>query len=132
MTDWATTTGKMVASKVREERKAVRGTGGNNKYIYHPDVKYEYEVDGKQYTGTRAVQTSTGGANFRRSVETFIKQHPKGADVQVYYNPANPAESFLEKGGGSIMRSETGLIALVVVAVLVVFLIGLTARLLLF
>src|SRR5687767_10064048 len=131
MTDWATTTGKMVTSKVREERKA-RGGTNNNRYVYHADINYEYQVDGKRYTGTRAVQTSLGGANFRRSVETFVKQHPKGADVQVYYNPANPAESFLEKGGGSIMRGEAGLLALVVVAVLVVFLIGFAARMLLF
>src|SRR5687767_12237735 len=131
MTDWATTTGKMLTSKVREERKA-RGGSTNNRYVYHSDLQYEYTVDGKQYTGTRAVQTLPGGANFRRSVEAFVRQHPKGANVQVYYDPANPADSFLEKGGGSIMRAEAGLLALIVVAVIAVVVIGLTARLLLF
>jgi hypothetical protein len=131
MANWATTTGKMLTSKVREERHA-RGGTTNNRYSYHPDIKYEYEVDGKQYTGTRAVQIPLGGSNFRRPVEAFVKQHQKGADVQVFYDPANPAESFLEKGGGSIMRAQVGLTALVVVAVIVVFVIGLTARLLLF
>ena len=131
MPDWATPTGKMFTSKVREERKARRGST-NNRYVYLPDLQYEYTVDGKQYTGTRAAQTSLGAANFRRPVETFVKQHPKGADVQVFYDPANPADAFLEKGGGSIMRAEMGLLALFVVAVIIVFVIGLAVRLLLF
>jgi hypothetical protein len=120
MTNRATTTGKMVTSKVREERHARRGTGGNNRYSYHPDVTYEYVVDGKTYTGTRATEFSMGGTNFRGPTETFIKKYPKGAEVAVYYDPANPADSVLEKGGGSILQSQMKMAAVAAVAAVII------------
>lgn len=74
----------------------VRRTGNSRSEI--PVVVYQYQVDGKDYQG----QTIRAGEQFLSirvmgSAQDTTARYPIGAQVMVYYNPANPAESALER-----------------------------------
>jgi hypothetical protein len=88
---WPSTTGKVLVSSVQSGRRGRSGT----KY---PVVGYQYEVNGKSYTN----QTIKAGEQFFNAraigqAQATVARYPIGANVTVYYNPANPAESALER-----------------------------------
>ena len=89
--NWASTMGTVTISTIQ-----VRHTGTSRSEI--PVVAYQYQVDGKLYVG----QTIKAGEQFF-SVRVMgdaiatMNKYPVGAQVMVYYNPANPAESALER-----------------------------------
>ena len=59
-----------------------------------PDVAFQYTVDGKAFAGnrvTRAMTPTTDSA----SVKACIDRYPRGARVEVFYNPADPATAYL-------------------------------------
>jgi hypothetical protein len=61
-------------------------------------VEYQYEINGTLYASTRiragdAIMTK----NTTQEVYDTVDRYPVGAEVVVYYNPANPAESALER-----------------------------------
>jgi hypothetical protein len=61
-------------------------------------VLYEYEVQGQTYQST---QIKAGDRFIRsgssRDAYQTVDQYPPGTLVTVYYDPANPAESALER-----------------------------------
>ena len=64
--------------------------------MYSTKVRYEYEVDGQQYRGTR-LSPFIIHATFTRLVNAYAKGIQKlgGDQVVVYYNPSRPAQSYL-------------------------------------
>src|SRR5687768_5738099 len=95
---YLTTQGTMTSATITQGTRA----GGGRRYTsYRPMVSYTYEVGGTLYTGTRATQMDVGVGSVA-DVQKFVTGHPPGAPVTVYYNPDNPADSFLEQGMGSI------------------------------
>ena len=63
-----------------------------------PVVGYQYQVNGQTYTGG----TIKAGEQFFNvrvmgDAQKTIARYPVGAQVMVYYNPANPSESALER-----------------------------------
>lgn len=88
---WLTTTGTVLMSSVQSRRS------GNSTSTF-PVVVYQYEVNGKTYQS----QTIKAGEQFMNvrilgQAEATAAHYPIGANVTVYYNPANPAESALER-----------------------------------
>ncbi len=65
-----------------------------------PVVVYQYHVDGKPYVG-KTVKAGEQYFSVRlySDAQKTIARYPVGAEVMVYYNPANPAESALERQG---------------------------------
>lgn len=59
---------------------------------FEPKIKYTYTVDGKGYTGDRLgpAVAAYGEAQAKALVAELPEQ------VQVHYNPQNPAEAFLQ------------------------------------
>ena len=88
---WATGRAEIKSSKVRAERH--RFAEDTTKVTNKAEVRYEFAVDGKTYTGTRI----SIGENPEGGVEAGLKRYAKGASVPVYYNPANPEECVLER-----------------------------------
>jgi len=60
---------------------------------YHPTFLYKYEIDGKSYKGLRYRYVDY--LLDYDSVNRIVTSHPAGSAVEVYYNPANPAEAVL-------------------------------------
>jgi hypothetical protein len=88
---WSSTIGTILMSTVQTRR-----TGRS--HSTYPVVVYQYEVNGKSYQS----QTIKAGEQFFNvrvmgQAQTTAARYPVGASVMVYYNPANPAESALER-----------------------------------
>ena len=64
----------------------------------YPVVVYQYEIGGKTYQS----QIIRAGEQFLSAriigqAQAAVARYPVGATVTVFYNPANPAESALER-----------------------------------
>ena len=89
--DWSNTLGTVTMSTVQ-----VRRSARSRSEI--PVVVYQYQVNGQAYTG----QTIKAGEQYFSvrlygDAQKTIERYPVGAQVMVYYNPANPSESALER-----------------------------------
>jgi hypothetical protein len=88
---WSDTTGTVVSSTIK-----VRRTGRSRSEV--PVVVYQYVVNGHTYHG----ETLRAGDRFfsvrlAGQARESMARYPAGASVKVYYNPADPAESALER-----------------------------------
>lgn len=88
---WPGTMGTVLMSSVQ-----IRRTGRSRSEI--PVVVYQYQVNGQAYQG----QTIKAGEQFFNiriigQAQETVRRYPVGAQVMVYYNPSNPAESALER-----------------------------------
>lgn len=88
---WASTTGKVLMSSVQSSHSG-------NSHSTYPVVVYQYEVNGQ----THQSQTIKAGEQYLKvrvmgQAHATVARYPIGANVTVYYNPANPAESALER-----------------------------------
>jgi len=88
---WSSAMGTVIASTIQIKR-----TSRSRSEI--PVVVYQYQVNGNPYQG----QTIKAGEQFFNvrlmgDAQATIARYPVGVQVMVYYNPANPAESALER-----------------------------------
>ncbi|HVW21819.1 MAG TPA: DUF3592 domain-containing protein [Opitutaceae bacterium] len=88
---WPTATATILSSRVRASR-------GQRRTSYRPDIRYEYEVEGRAYPGSRV---AFGGPWEHDAAAQAVRRYPPGADVPVSYDPAEPARSVLEPGAGA-------------------------------
>jgi hypothetical protein len=98
---WQPAPGQVLESRVVHS-STTEGTSSD------PRVVYAYLVAGRQYQGERIF---VGGAVSGWGADKTVARYPVGSAVQVFYNPANPAEAVLER------RSPVG-IYLVLFAIL--------------
>ncbi len=88
---WPSTTGTVLMSSVQW------GSGSHSGSSY-PVVVYQYTVNGQSYQS----QTIKAGEQYLNvrvmgQAQATVARYPIGANVTVYYNPANPAEPVLER-----------------------------------
>jgi ribosomal protein L35AE/L33A len=88
---WQSTSGMVLMSTVQSRRS------GNSTHVF-PVVAYQYDVNGKTYQG-KTIKAGEQFLNVRLAgqAQATVERYPAGATVTVYYNPANPAESALER-----------------------------------
>lgn len=88
---WSSTMGAVVMSTIQVKR-----TSRSRSEI--PVVVYQYQVNGTPYTG-QIIKAGEQYFSVRLygDAQKTIARYPVGAQVMVYYNPANPAESALER-----------------------------------
>lgn len=89
--NWPSAMGMVLMSSVQSRR-----TGRS--HSTYPVVVYQYEVGGRSYQS----QTIKAGEQFINvrvfgQAQATVARYPIGLNVTVYYNPANPAESALER-----------------------------------
>lgn len=88
---WPTVPGVVTHSEVASHTS-------DGKRMYRPDVRYDYEVDGRRYEGSTVwfggdySSSSSGGAR------KVVARYPPGREVAVSYDPEAPYESVLEPG----------------------------------
>jgi hypothetical protein len=56
-----------------------------------PIIGYEFAVAGKTFRGNRVKD------GFTPKVKPTLTKYPVGAEVEVFYDPANPADAILER-----------------------------------
>lgn len=90
---WPSTMGTITSSRVNYEF----GWGNGSLAHYVPDVVFRYSVNGKEYSGH---QISFPKPRYLGSVDAdrVRDAYPIGSEVQVFYDPLNPATSCLVTG----------------------------------
>ena len=89
---WSTASGRIVTSETRTEHHRSAGEATTVKTM--PLVEFEFSVGGQKWRGNRiSIGEDSGGAN----TEATLQRYPIGAVVSVYYDPANPKKSVLER-----------------------------------
>ena len=91
---WPMVLGQVVASHVQASPGSEGGT------VYEPAVTYAYDVGGRAYTSNRIAFGGFGSSSSVKSAQNHVNRYPAGSVVQVYYNPANPADATLERRAG--------------------------------
>jgi hypothetical protein len=86
---WPSTLGTVTFSTIEMRRGS---KGGSTAY---PVVRYSYQVNGQPYQSTKVMPGPDVGGTGAHKV---VQRYPAGAQVMVYYNPANPSEALLERG----------------------------------
>ena len=88
--NWASTTGKIVTSRVEV-------SGGDHTTV-SPHIVFQYNVYGKEYSNSQIkagdIHIATYGS---RGAYDIVDKYPVGAEVTVYYDPENPEQSALER-----------------------------------
>ena len=89
---WVAVPGRIASSEI--VARAHQFAGETSEIRNFPSIGYSFTVNGVACKGTRiSIGDDTAGAN----TEATMKRYPKGADVTVYYDPANPKNCFLER-----------------------------------
>jgi Protein of unknown function (DUF3592) len=88
---WFDTTGVVISSAIQVKR-----TGRSRSEI--PVVIYQYQVDGRPYVG-KVIKAGDQFFSVRLygDAQKTVERYPVGAQVTVHYNPADPAQSALER-----------------------------------
>jgi hypothetical protein len=91
---WSQTTGRIVKSAIETQRHRFQGEAETVKNV--PAVEYEFSVGTTKVRGSRiAIGDDSGGAN----TEATLARYPVGREVAVFYDPDDPANCVLERGG---------------------------------
>ncbi|AEH89164.1 DUF3592 domain-containing protein [Mesorhizobium opportunistum] len=98
LSHWLPTPGKIVSSRVEAREVRSSGAGSDSSDTTEmrnfPAITFEYKVGGKKFQSSRySVQENLG--NFE--VTETLAQFPRGADVTVFYNPADPSKAVIER-----------------------------------
>ncbi|MCA0031669.1 DUF3592 domain-containing protein [Mesorhizobium sp. B263B2A] len=98
LSHWLPTPGKIISSRVEAREVRSSGAGSDSSDTTEmrnfPAITFEYKVGGKKFQGSRySVQENLG--NFE--VTETLAQFPRGADVTVFYNPADPSKAVIER-----------------------------------
>lgn len=89
---WPQATGHITKSALIAKSRQMPGEPSEMRN--EPAVEYEFQVAGRTCTGTRiAIGEETGGAN----AEATLKRYAVGTIVKVYYDPADPENTVLER-----------------------------------
>ncbi len=88
---WLNTTGTILMSSVQTSHSG-------RSHSTYPVVVYSYAVNGQSYQSQR-IKAGDQFLTVRVAgqAQATVARYPIGASVTVYYNPANPAESALER-----------------------------------
>ena len=66
---------------------------------WRPDVRYAYRHGARDYTGHRVAFHPLTSSDRAATAAWLQRSYPAGAQVTAYVNPADPAQSVLERGG---------------------------------
>ena len=67
--------------------------GSSDDGSYHAAITYEYTVDGRTYESSNIFPGP--GDSTGTDPQGLVDDHPEGASVTAYYDPANPSTAFL-------------------------------------
>jgi hypothetical protein len=105
---WPAVAGRITYSGVSREL-TTDGEGGGHE-LFAPQVRYTYPVDGEIRTG-ETIHVNREPFASRGRAERLARRYPEGAEVRVFYDPADPSRAVLEPGTG---RAPFGYLAMAV------------------
>jgi hypothetical protein len=104
---WPTTPGAVTGGRVVRHKRSLTQLGGGaglrviNLDRFEPEITYTYQVEGVEYSSSKfrsgMLARRTGWADINpKQAEKIVDEHPAGQAVTVTYNPADPAQAYLE------------------------------------
>lgn len=94
---WPQVTGRVLHARVVKSSFSNRSRGRLvDSTVYDPLVEYEYAVSGVRYQGRRIAVGIGYSRTDRKAVERQVAPYQAGADVPVFYDPADPSRAVLE------------------------------------
>lgn len=111
---WPSVQGEITYSDIH--RQMSTGVTKRNKDIapsYSPSLRYVYYVNNVRHEGSRV--TLLGWSGSASQARAALKPYPKGARVQVYYNPSNHDDALLEPHNQSNNLGAMGMSAVFIV-----------------
>lgn len=72
-------------------------TGSKGTVHYHPSFTYRYQVSGQTYVGKRYRYDGHPSFYNEDAAKQIVDAHPKGSEIEVYYNLDNPADTVLSR-----------------------------------
>ncbi len=89
------------------------------KGVVRAEIVYDYSVNSQKYEGkTIRDFVLTGAAN------RMVEQHDIGEDVEVHFDPEDPAKSYVPSGIGYLGSTVTGTLGLLIWALVAAIVIG--------
>lgn len=92
---WPVVKGRIATSGL-EEFRAASDDGRRGPMMYKGQTSYTYSFNGVDYTGIVVSPGSEVSSSSRGAVRRWMTPYSDGQTVDVYVNPANPAESVLQ------------------------------------
>ncbi len=114
---WPLTTGMITATGVRESTS--EDSDGSRSTTCFPEVTYDYQVGGRNLSGSRIGVGSTSSTN-QPAAALIANRYAVGSKVEVFYDPSEPAYAVLVRGTNSKLVATiaaSGAIALVMAVV---------------
>jgi hypothetical protein len=101
---WPTTRGTVTCSEVvwTGFENSTDETITSKKSTYRHNLSYQFSVGGMSYGSTALGYRIHGGSE--SALKLLVEQYPAGAEVTVYYDPANPKKAVLEPGGNATQK----------------------------
>ncbi len=79
-------------------RESTSHDGAGNAYVMNElDFRYRYQVDGREHESDQLSFKKKDQVD-ARDIPGFIRQHPEGSALTVYYNPKHPEQAIMEPG----------------------------------
>lgn len=101
---WVPVQGRVVKAWVESKiRHVANGGEGGSRRLYWARVRYAFEVEGMQRTGTYWTAADASGVTrwgSCRGAERRVRRYPVGRDLLIYFDPADPSRSALTVGAG--------------------------------
>lgn len=69
---------------------------------YIPEIEYEYTVAGTTYTSDSVYPGPDFDVQNKNAAESLVDTYSEGENVEAYYDPENPTDTFLENESLSI------------------------------
>ena len=96
---WAIAMGTMVESSVQESFN--RGSDDlPDSWSYTPLVRYQFQAQGQAIIGDR-LGFDRKSYSKKPDAQAVVARYPLGAQVNVFFDPAKPADSVLQRASGS-------------------------------
>lgn len=90
---WPSVAGLVTSSNLEARQKKV---GRQSTTDFRVEIDYEYVVDGERFEND-VVRFNQNNLS-RSEKELLVSTHPKGRQVEVFYNPGKPQQSVLIQG----------------------------------
>lgn len=121
--NWPSTTGTILKSKVRKERKR---SDGKTKTYYHADISFSYYVNDKPYESNQIYIGSNGfSSTSSSSAYDLVAKYKVNDEVKVFYSKEKSHQGVLEPGVNKTVYIFLGVGLLFALVGLPMFVLGL-------
>ena len=112
---WAVAMGTIVESSVQESFN--RGSDDlPDSWSYTPVIRYQFQAQGQTIVGDRSGFDRKSYSK-KPDAQAVVARYPRGAQVNVFFDPEKPADSVLQRTSGSAwVFVVVGLVALLLAA----------------